>query len=101
MIRVGIMGAGHMGKTHALDLKKDERVQIIGVADVMEKRAQALALEVGGEAYTDSRGATPSGDGRCLCLHAEHIAYRRCVGGAKTQCPRLFRKADGYLVARS
>ncbi len=54
MVKIGIIGAGHMGKTHALSLKKDERVEIIGVADIMERRAQALAMEVGGQAYTSA-----------------------------------------------
>jgi len=54
MVRVGIIGAGHMGKTHALNLKKDERVEIIGVADIMERRAQTLAAEVGGQAFASA-----------------------------------------------
>jgi myo-inositol 2-dehydrogenase / D-chiro-inositol 1-dehydrogenase len=78
MIRVGIIGAGHMGKTHALDLKRDERVQIIGVADVMEKRAQALALEVGGEVYATPEALLKAGpDAVYVCtpntLHTDAV----------------------------
>ncbi len=46
-LRVGILGAGHMGTTHARNLAADRRVEIVGVADVAEARAQALAREVG------------------------------------------------------
>src|ERR671930_369923 len=34
-IRVGIVGAGNMGATHARNLLLDQRVQLIGVADVI------------------------------------------------------------------
>ncbi len=51
MVKIGIIGAGHMGRTHARNLKQDQRVEIIGVADIMERPAQSLAAEVGGKAF--------------------------------------------------
>ena len=48
-LNVGIVGAGQRGRTHADILKADERVRIVGVADMDYPKAQALA------AATDSR----------------------------------------------
>lgn len=47
LVRVGILGAGFIGRIHALDLKNDPRVQIVGVADAVPQAAQKLAAEVG------------------------------------------------------
>jgi len=50
-LHIGILGAGHMGRTHSRILAADSRVAIVGVADAMPERAQALAAEVGGTVY--------------------------------------------------
>lgn len=50
-VRVGVVGAGHMGSTHAAILKQDERVQIIGITDVVRSKAEELALAVGGRSF--------------------------------------------------
>ena len=41
--RVGILGAGDMGRTHVLTLRSDPRVQIVAVADPDSERARLLA----------------------------------------------------------
>jgi myo-inositol 2-dehydrogenase/D-chiro-inositol 1-dehydrogenase len=50
-VRVGILGAGFIGRIHALDLRADPRVRLIGVADVQAPVAQRLASEVGTPVY--------------------------------------------------
>jgi len=45
-VRVGVLGAGFIGRIHALDLKKEPRVQLVGIADVVPAAAQRLASEV-------------------------------------------------------
>ena len=50
-VRVGIVGAGHMGQTHAAILKADQRVEIMGVADFVVTKAEALATEVGAQPF--------------------------------------------------
>ncbi len=52
-LRVGILGAGHMGRTHAEVLARDGRVRITGVADGEEERARRLAGGLGAVAYGD------------------------------------------------
>lgn len=46
-VKIGILGAGGIARVHASNLKKDERVKIIGVADIEPSRAASLAKEVG------------------------------------------------------
>jgi myo-inositol 2-dehydrogenase/D-chiro-inositol 1-dehydrogenase len=46
-VKVGILGAGGIAKVHTSILKRDERVEIVGVADISEERANALANEAG------------------------------------------------------
>jgi myo-inositol 2-dehydrogenase / D-chiro-inositol 1-dehydrogenase len=46
-VKVGILGAGGIAKVHTSILKKDERVEIVGVADIAKERAEELAKETG------------------------------------------------------
>ncbi|GAX89649.1 Gfo/Idh/MocA family protein [Effusibacillus lacus] len=46
-VKIGILGAGGIAKVHTSILKRDERVKIVGVADIAEERAAALANEAG------------------------------------------------------
>lgn len=46
-VRVGLIGAGHMGQVHARVLAADQRVELAGVYDPRPERATALAAEVG------------------------------------------------------
>ncbi len=45
-VRVGILGAGFIGRVHALDLRRDDRVRLVGIADVVSRAAERLAAEV-------------------------------------------------------
>ena len=49
-VRVGLLGAGFIGRIHALNLSRDKRVDLVGVADVVPQAAQRLAGEVGTKA---------------------------------------------------
>lgn len=44
--KVGILGAGFIGRIHALTLTRDPRVELVGVADVVPAAAARLAAEV-------------------------------------------------------
>ena len=54
-VRVGIIGAGHMGQTHAGILKQDERVSIAGITDTVSSKAEELALSVGGRPFQSAK----------------------------------------------
>ncbi|MHB8732161.1 MAG: Gfo/Idh/MocA family protein [bacterium] len=44
-VKVGILGAGFIGRLHALNLKGDARVSLVGVADAVPAAAARLAAE--------------------------------------------------------
>jgi myo-inositol 2-dehydrogenase/D-chiro-inositol 1-dehydrogenase len=46
-VKVGILGAGFIGRIHALSLKRDPRAELLGVADVVPAAAARLAGELG------------------------------------------------------
>jgi myo-inositol 2-dehydrogenase / D-chiro-inositol 1-dehydrogenase len=52
-LRVGVVGAGTMGKRHLQVLAADRRVQIAGVADVADTVAREAAAAVGARACRD------------------------------------------------
>ncbi len=51
-LKIGIIGAGHMGRTHANILSKDKRVEIVGIVDIEESKASALGETFGASAFT-------------------------------------------------
>lgn len=53
MLKVGILGAGFMGGTHARAYIKLADVQVVAVSSRSREKAEALAKEVGAEAMTD------------------------------------------------
>ncbi|HEX4835375.1 MAG TPA: Gfo/Idh/MocA family oxidoreductase [bacterium] len=52
-VKVGLIGAGAMGRRHLAVLARDERVTLVGVADAVEGAARAAADEVGARACRD------------------------------------------------
>ena len=56
MVRVGILGAGGMGRTHGSVLAADSRVRIAGIADVDPARAKTLAAELAAPALDGLKG---------------------------------------------
>ena len=46
-VKVGILGCGFIGRIHALNLRRDSRVDLIGVADTVLHAAEKLAAETG------------------------------------------------------
>jgi predicted dehydrogenase len=47
-LRVGLIGAGHFGRFHALKLAAASRAELAGIYDPNAERAQAVAWETGG-----------------------------------------------------
>ena len=52
-VGLGIIGAGIMGSRYAKSGKDDAETEVVGVADLVEKRAKSLADQVGATPYTD------------------------------------------------
>lgn len=54
MLKVGILGAGFMGGTHARAFAKQPQVQIVGISSQSADKAARLAAEVGAQPFTDA-----------------------------------------------
>ncbi len=52
-LRIGLIGAGRMGNTHARILRTQGQAQILAACDLIPEKAKAMADEWGGRAYTD------------------------------------------------
>lgn len=60
-LKVGILGAGFIGRIHALNLKRDPRVTLVGIADVRPDAAAQLAREVETTAFDNLAGVVDAG----------------------------------------
>jgi predicted dehydrogenase len=54
-IRVGVIGVGYLGQFHAEKYSQMENVRLVGVADIDQARAEAIAARYDSRAYTDYR----------------------------------------------
>ncbi len=60
-VKVGLIGAGAMGRRHLTALARDKRVTLVGVADAVEGAARTAADEVGARACRDLAGLVECG----------------------------------------
>jgi myo-inositol 2-dehydrogenase/D-chiro-inositol 1-dehydrogenase len=60
-VKVGIVGAGFIGRIHAVLLKRDPRVELVGIADTNPVNAERLAHEVGSTAVDGLEGIISAG----------------------------------------
>jgi len=92
-MRTALIGAGGNGSGHARGLAEMADVQVVAVADAAADKAEALATELGAEAYADHRimleKAKPDAvwiSSPCW-LHAEHAV--ECLrAGAHVMCEK-------------
>ena len=61
MLKIGIVGAGQMGATHARNLMLDKRVQLFGVADVVRAKAETLAREANARVFDSADALLDAG----------------------------------------
>jgi predicted dehydrogenase len=54
-VKVGLIGLGNMGSTHARDLADMPDVELVGVCDIVREKADAFAASCGSKAYYDYR----------------------------------------------
>lgn len=52
-VKVGVIGAGHLGRFHAQKYAELEGALLVGVADIDKTRADEVALNTNSRAYTD------------------------------------------------
>ena len=54
MLRVCVIGLGHIGNLHASIYAEDELVELVGVCDLLEDRAKAASKRLGVPYYLDA-----------------------------------------------
>ena len=54
MLRVCVIGMGHIGNLHARIYKEDEMVELCAVCDIIHERADEAAKKLGVKAYYDA-----------------------------------------------
>ncbi len=87
-VKVGVLGAGFIGRIHALNLKRDPRVDLVGIADVVPSVAARLAADV----------RTPGFDGLPALIDAGAQAVYVCTPNAQHVEPVRTALAAGLHV---
>jgi predicted dehydrogenase len=85
-IRVGVAGAGGIGSIHARSYVRLPDVEIVGVADPVAEKAEALARETGGRAFRDYAELLRAGvDVLSVCMPPDlHLPAARAAAQAGT-----------------
>jgi predicted dehydrogenase len=55
MIRVGVVGVGHLGRFHVEKYRAMDGIELVGVADISHRRARSIAEQFGTKAFYDHR----------------------------------------------
>ncbi len=66
MIKVGVIGVGHLGKVHAKLWKEVEGVELAGVYDTNGEAAESLATELGVKSFTTLHALFEAVDGASI-----------------------------------
>ena len=80
-VKVGIVGCGYIGRTHAMAFSYTPRVEIVAAADKNEERAKELAAKYKAKPYGDYTDMIDSGELDAVSialpsrLHAEATVY--------------------------
>jgi len=87
----GIVGCGNIGPVHAAAIAAIRNARLVGVADVVEASAQALAKKYGATPYADYREMLQRKDLDAVCL---------CVPtGLRVEIARACAKAGKHIMA--
>jgi predicted dehydrogenase len=106
-VRVGVIGAGHLGSRHAQIYAAMPGVKLAGACDVDHRKAQALAASLRCPAYTDYRQllgridacslAVPTSlhapIGLALLRHGIHLLVEKPIAASLSEADALIRAA--------
>lgn len=100
MLRVGVLGAGFMGATHARAFARLSDVQVVGVSSRSAGKAAALAGEVGARPFSDAMALAvdPQVDAVSITLPT-HLHEEYTLAALKAGKPVLLEKPMGLSVA--
>ena len=109
-VRVGVVGAGHMGSLHAAklcELAREGECRLVGVADLVEERARVAAADSGAAVVTDHRALLDVSDAMVVAVptvrHFEvvrdslaagcHVLVEKPIAAALDEAEALIRVA--------
>ncbi len=72
VLRIGIAGAGHFGRFHALKVAASERSVLVGIHDPDQARAALVGREAGGAPALDVASLLAAADAIIVAAPAEH-----------------------------
>lgn len=100
MLRVGVLGAGFMGATHARAFAGLPDVQVVGVSSRSAGKAAALAGEVGARPFSDAMALAvdPQVDAVSVTLPT-HLHAEYTLAALKAGKPVLLEKPMGLSLA--
>jgi predicted dehydrogenase len=81
LVKVGVIGVGHLGRHHARIYSSIDSCRLVGVTDTDAKRAAAVAEEFGTRAYRDAAELIGAIDAVSIAVptSAHHEVARRCI----------------------
>ncbi len=93
-LRVAVVGAGHIGRTHALVYQRHPRVDLVAIADIIPEKAEALAKEVGAQAFASVDALLAAN----LRLDAASVATKGEENGGEHYAPTMALLRAGIAV---
>lgn len=104
-LKVGLIGAGAMGRRHLEALARDDRARLVGVADAVEDAARAAAAAAGGKPCRDLADLADAG-AEAVFVTLPNVFHAKVVlealdRGLHVFCekPMAITLADGRAVA--
>ena len=112
MLRLAVIGAGHLGRFHAKLARELEGVELVGVVDPLEEAAVRLAADCGVAGFTDlakvldhidaaivaSTTSTHHAVGCQLLRHGIHVLMEKPLAANLAECDELVRLAEQNRV---
>jgi UDP-N-acetylglucosamine 3-dehydrogenase len=105
-LRIGLIGAGSVARTHAEHLGALDGAQVTAIADVVADRAEALSADCGAKAVTDYRELIDEVDAVYVCspptAHREQVTAA-VAAGRHVFCgkPLATTFEDGRAIAKA
>lgn len=93
-IRVAVVGAGGIGRTHARVYHEHPQVDLVAVADIIPEKARALAEEFGAEPFSDVESLLAAN----LGLDAASVTTKGEENGSEHHAPTMALLRAGIAV---
>jgi len=88
MLKIGVLGAGSLGKTHIQCIKNIQQLELSGIYDPDHKRAASLAKETGIPFYDNIETLIQQAD--ILDIVSPNINHYQCAAAAIKQSKHVF-----------